>query len=962
MEGLHSMSQPQQQQLTREQQIQKITQERSRFVEAYNKGEINFQQFQTAYNFSTQQLKALDYQPTVQPAAGATNPAARPNWGYQSTSPPIANIPKEQRAVNIQDQINRFQATQQSMAAARSLGLPEDIGSQFDLRNIEVPQGARVSGFEIVYPVGPYRINKDPTIVINYEQPAKDPQAELAAAERDLINFTQRGSGMMQGTRTTTGTGKNPSLVEYNTMLAKYSPETKAALEQQQQAKAFNIVKNTALGVGSIIALPIVGPTGALVGAGGGLAISQGIKTVSQSMAGEKLTLLTGAEAFEAATSGVVLTGAGRLLSSGLQAAAKGGSNVAKALAEGVGQTGSTVKAVTAAASRVGQNALIGGGANFVLSGGDLKATGEGALFGAGLGAFGEAAGGLSQRLLGVKAKEIAKYTEATRTETVGKTTVTQRIGTIETKNVRIPYQEAMRIQKQLDTVGELTLELAGTKRVTRIGKDISGIPEEVTTFGAVKGLDSVRILEGDLGTLRKQVLDSNIGQQATATRKADPIISALKGERFEAGKVAQIKIETPTGTVKGVQSTKISTGSGNILEVGGKATASKPSTFLEQKTVTNRELPTQTKSTLATFDKIQLRGTLKDDAAAFDFVKNLDDALSQRIYKEQGGGYRDITGTVNRALNPVTAKSSAMKPGSNEFFRKTTSTIDEPLNKVGKAVLEGTTKQTGTGKGTSINIERPVVKLDFSKGSAWLAVGSPKSVWSSVSSKAATAQETKQTKQASSLKLNLSPIATAFQAGKTDTGIKADIGNIINLDTGKQPQLNLPTSIITTDSETGKGPFKGGGAVPVLNIPRPVVFDEPKTDTKLGGGLIPIDVIKADQEPKIDTKLGGGLIPASLIKTDLIRVPDTTQPQPQNIPQVVRTGIFQKRKLQGLMLFPSGGNGKDLGMFSNRKGLWWKTRNALPNPDQVFKQVLGKKSVNVFRQVQTKRSGKKRR
>jgi hypothetical protein len=939
-----------QQQLQRQQQIAQLQKENQVFYEAYKTGKITYSEYSQAMNFQNRQLeRLLAGQAPLQPETQRIE-LVGPVPATSAIQPP-----------NIQEQISRFQATQQSIAAARSLGLPEELGRQYDLRNVQVPQGSKVTGYELIPFVGPFKNESDrpaPSLSIKYEQTPTSREAELAAAERDLLNFTQRGTGMMQGTRTTTGTGKNPSLVEYNTMLAKYSPETKTALEQQQQAKAFNVVKNTALGVGSIIALPIVGPTGALVGAGGGLAISQGIKTVSQSMAGEKLTLLTGAEAFEAATSGVVLTGAGRLLSSGLQVAAKGGSNVAKALAEGVGQTGSTVKAVTAAASRVGQNALIGGGANFVLSGGDLKATGEGALFGAGLGAFGEAAGGLSQRLLGVKAKEIAKYTEATRTETVGKTTVTQRIGTIETKNVRIPYQEAMRIQKQLDTVGELTLELAGSKRTTTISKDISGIPEQVTTFGAVKGLDSVRILEGDLGTLRKQVLDSNIGQQATATRKADPIISALKGERFEAGKVAQIKIETPTGTVKGVQSTKISTGEGNILEVGGKATASKPSTFLEQKTVTNRELPTQTKSTLATFDKIQLRGTLKDDAAAFDFVKNLDDTLAQKIYKEQGGGYRDITGTVNRAINPVTAKSSAMKPGSNEFFRKTTSTIDEPLNKVGKAVLEGTTKQTGTGKGTSINIERPVVKLDFSKGSAWLAVGSPKSVWSSVSSKAATAQETKQ-QQAPSLKLNLSPMTTTAQAGKTESANRANLDNVVGLNV-MQPQINLPNNIVTTEGVTRRDPLRGG--TPVLDIPRPVMFDNTKEDNRLGGGFIPVDLTKPMQESKPITKLGEGLTPIQKQPADLIRLPDTTQPQPQDIAQVVRTGIFQKRKLQGLMLFPGGGNGKDLGMFSNRKGLWWITRNALPNPDQVFKQVLGKKSVNVFKQVQTKRSGKKRR
>ena len=68
------------------------------------------------------------------------------------------------------------------------------------------------------------------------------------------------------------------------------------------------------------------------------------------------------------------------------------------------------------------------------------------------------------------------------------------------------------------------------------------------------------------------------------------------------------------------------------------------------------------------------------------------------------------------------------------------------------------------------------------------------------------------------------------------------------------------------------------------------------------------------------------------------------------------------KRKLQGLSIFPGGGYGGSDKMFSNRRGKWWKTRNALPNPDQVFKQVLGKKSIDVFKQTkQQRRSSSKR-
>jgi hypothetical protein len=87
-----------------------------------------------------------------------------------------------------------------------------------------------------------------------------------------------------------------------------------------------------------------------------------------------------------------------------------------------------------------------------------------------------------------------------------------------------------------------------------------------------------------------------------------------------------------------------------------------------------------------------------------------------------------------------------------------------------------------------------------------------------------------------------------------------------------------------------------------------------------------------------------------------------TTQPQTTDIPQIFRTSNVPKRKLQGLTIFPGGGGSGSGGMFGSRKGKWWKTKSPFPEPGQVFKQVLGKKNIDVFKQVKARKVSKKKR
>lgn len=914
-----------------QQKLDQIAQQNKVFYEAYQTGKISWNQYTEVMNYQNQLSKQVM-------GSGSSPEPTKPVYG---PAPPPSRV---QAPPTTAKQI-------ESVAAAERIGASPSLGTRYDFTKIEpqIPTGQKVSKATETQLLGPF-LPGQPRQALQIET-APDPKSalnvrtaenEVEAAMQKQLQLERVGQPTtLQGTR-----GKELTIEQYAAEQQKIrsglSPEGLKEFEAAQQARVTDPVKRTALFVGGFLAAPIVGPTGVAVGAGGGVAVTQGIKTVGQILAGEKSTIITPEEAFEGATAGVILGGAGKLVDAGVKAVGAG------KLVEGFGK--GAAQAVSRSTYNIGKSAGIGAGANFVLSGGDFDAAIQGAAFGAGLGAFGEAAGAIAPRVLGVKGIELSKYTEATRTETVGKSITTQRISAVEPKNVRVPYRQAMRIQKQLESVSDLKLELAGTKRTTTIGRDIAGVPEQITTYGRVKGLSTKNILEGD-STLRKTVMDSNLGSQATGTRLADPIISAVRGERFEAGKVRLIKTQTPAGEVRGVQSTKISTGESTITTVGSKG-ASKPGTFLEQRTITKTELPTQTKSQLATFDKLKLVGSLKDDIASLEIkrtwtgktrnpLKALPKDLSQKIYKEQGGGYRDLANAVNRALKPQELKSSPMKPGTNKFFRgkdtgKPITTGTDKISNIGKSITEVKKQTTTTQKTPTVTIERPIIKLDFRKGPAWSAVGSAKSVWGTAKGEMMQREQTRQRQKENVSSFTATPITGSQKPGLTSV-----------LETGNAPVLNTEVSkIIQTDSPTfERDRFKG---MPIRPIPRPISFDDTKDDSKRGTGSIPV-VIPKPIPIQDDSQ-----------STSLLRIPKTAPEQTQPPQSIIKTPTYPKRKTQGLALFPGGGSGKDLGMFSKRKGYWWRTKNPFPEPDQVFKQVLGTKSIDVFKQTKTSRTKQK--
>jgi hypothetical protein len=154
-------------------------------------------------------------------------------------------------------------------------------------------------------------------------------------------------------------------------------------------------VKNVGLATVAILAIPAGPAVGvSYVGVAGGEALGVGVNQAVKAFRGGGL--LTPEEALQSAAEGGAFSLAGAGVLKGIGAAGK-------ALNIGLPKTNAGVLSasgkVLAGAGRVGVNTALGGGAGYVLSGGDVEAAKEGALFGAAFGLAGEAAGVVAPRV-----------------------------------------------------------------------------------------------------------------------------------------------------------------------------------------------------------------------------------------------------------------------------------------------------------------------------------------------------------------------------------------------------------------------------------------------------------------------------------------------------------------------------------------------------------------------------------
>lgn len=392
---------------------------------------------------------------------------------------------------------------------------------------------------------------------------------DLAKSQANTLTNFQLGSNTRQGTSPT-----GPTIAQITENL---NAEDKAAFNQWQNQKTVSAMVNLGLFMGSAAVAPVLGPVAAVESAGLGLGITQGVKTASVAIQGGNIqnSILTPAEALEAAETGVLFSGVSKGVMVGITRLAP------QAIAETV--SGQGVKSVLARAS---VNAGIGATASYALSGGNPKAAIEGAAFG-GLFSFGSEALGIgaakinakfdiAPRIFGVKAQELIGVSEIEKQVLIGNEIKINRLTQLQTDTVKLSYKEANVYKNLLGEYSKPRILLGGTEKVAVLS-------EGERTFGF---------------------------RTSEANRSAQPVIEALKGSPFKMkelrmGKLSKF-VETPSADLA-TQKTEVLTG---FKYVKGKARIPEIKATKLIKTLKEPIVP-QEKLTIREFSGIQITAKL---------------------------------------------------------------------------------------------------------------------------------------------------------------------------------------------------------------------------------------------------------------------------------------------------------------------------------------------------------------
>lgn len=648
-----------------------------------------------AYITGVNRYGGVNYTMTAPEGSHVANPTALTNLATVASQPATEQqaveqgytsyIPQNQKETyygQVRQQVDAEQSytqrVSQSEAAASRMGLPKELGTQFDLVQAEqcIPVGQHPTGeYQIVEMSGPLKPDQErPKALLIKTEEADVPQnvSVIGASdnpELDTAKYMQLKYEHSQIQRVSAGTsapklGVEQQIGEVESISANLSPENKTAFENWQMSRKGDFAKNVALTSTAVIAAPILGVGGVATSILVGTGLTQGFKTASEVAAGQPITSLTTQELFEGVTTSIIFAGTAKFLIGAVEshAAVRGLSRA----------TDSGVKITPI--GEVGVNAAVGAGGSAVLSGGDPVRTAEGAGFAVGLGIAGRGVSGLANRVLGVKVTEVSKVREATRTESMGDTRSTTGIVEVQTKQTRVPLNE---VNKAL-LIKDRQFDLAGTEKTTVIRKDVSGVPEQVTTEGKI----------------------------VTATKNAEPILNMLEGKQF---KTSTSKL-TNVNTVKGVTpdvlaSEKVTVESGLGRVSTREGPVKNPALLITKKVVAVKDVfPTENKVTIREYDTIRMRGKVNDDLAVVERATN----------NMQGFGGKSSTPVV-RAIGGK--ESTGMKPGTNKFFRETS---EQPkVSKVNsdnaKAVTEVTSnKQVDSTVNVKAETSRAIISADL--------------------------------------------------------------------------------------------------------------------------------------------------------------------------------------------------------------------------------------------------------
>lgn len=866
-----------------------------------------------------------------------------------------------------------------SEAVALKLGLPVELGRRYDLTNVSVPAGQKVVGYEEAPLMGPVLREEDryTSLKLKTELDPDNPvnlkiaETPLEGAKLNLQQLELRGQvKAQQGTRLAPMSTAE-ALGERAKIEAGLSPEDLAAYKQWQAERVNQPVRNLGLGLASVVAAPILGPVGAIKAAGIGVGITQGIKVVSRAAEGKEIlspeSIITAQEAYEGATTGIVFGGASKVVTNTITKSGISG------LVEGVGQ-GAT-KTASGVAGRTGVNAALGGSGGFVLSGGDPRAAVEGAAFGAGFGLAGEGLSAVGTKVRGVKAMEVSVVKEASLTESAGKASTTTRITEIQTKEVRIPLKEA----QQYEGVTNRVLDLAGTEKTTTIRTGPDGVPEQVTTQGRVPLKDVLfegkkevftsrpqknptsenmyeavkqtpSVINADSKSLKSRVLGFNEGMQTSSTRTAEPIIEAIQGGEVQAAKVKTGTVSDFTNVPKAVGSTvpavekvELATGRGNVRETGGLrerlglGRGKDNVAILTEKTVVAAKdiFPTETTSSIRTFDKITMRGKVTSTPTDVDVQilnKNLPKDLAQKIYKEQGGGYRGdlpkeyadpIEKQIGNIKLPELQKSSAMPKGTNKYFRENKQPAEASTKKGTGPNAEAATKMRPIVKAstTETTFKRAIIDVDLDSNKYRLS-GMP--IIPRGTQRGAVEEETTPVSYPPTerSKIILSSTSTLSSRQPTFTGLQPK--NVFETPTQKQTTTTKPVTDLKTP-DINK-PFRPFPVFPTDTTTGTIQDITQQDDTTIG--------TKPDVTPIQTTPPIQDVSPITTPKLDIPDIAKTPTPKIQNI---FRT--------PNLLRYPGGqttGGGAAGSSRGKRKGFYG--RAITEYPVMTAEEILGGK------------------
>lgn len=951
----------QQQQLQRQQQIAQIQKEKQVFYEAYKTGKINYSEYSQAMNFQNQQL----------------------------------------------NQLNAGQAPLQ----------PETQRTEF------------------MGPVPPPSVVQAPKVV--QSTPTTTQPKITLAAPWGITNIQAAQSKAAMSQATSEASTKISNFLTQNPIAKGQQIGAEMAKAEQQGIPGY-VVSSTIKNVGLLTIG--VNPPAALVGGVLGTGISQVMKStgINEALGGSNdRGLLTVEEAKEGFLGGAAFSVVGGKATE-ITGKAVGGlvnrvaPSVAEATSKGAG------KVISGVAGRAGVNAGISGGVSFAASGGDIEAAKKGAIFGAALSVALEPAGPLiakaSDRVFGTPTTQFTgKAREVKFQTTQGQETIVTRFTQPEIRNVRTSAKTLKEYNQQMSTVRNIKAELAGTEQITTIAPNKNNIltkTTETVTFepkiikieqsGLISRQGQTKINPEAKYDLQPKTTTSKIPFEATRT--AEPLIAAAKGEPLYARKISTGKVSDFLATPSAgpaVESVKIKTAdinlrqsSGNkvIDSIKGKFVKDQPTVVLEKTVITGQDaiLPTS-KTTVREITGIKLTGELKPaenlklDLKMSNAPKTVEEALGRTEIKQvkstpmkQGTNeaFKKALAEVNlRKTDPEKYRlqkeaeikgptekgltASAIKNEIDDSINKVLSDIgvskkDSPIWKDTPTTREIADKLSGASYGNSrsnamaqgiskptlnmperVTIKSNIISVNPTKGSAWTGVASA-AVWGS-----------QQRQQNKSIVQSMGYTAQVSQTTPTQKVVQTVVPEL-NIPQLTMPELSQPTrsapsitqpapNIVNqrTDLPTINIPITKGGPTRI-NTPSPI-FDGPNDQTsKIGGGLIPVTVPKPVQGTTPKPILGS--TPKRGQPQDLIRIPDITTPATTQEIINLPTSSVPKRKLQGLSIFPGGGSGGSDKMFSKRKGIWWKTKNPFPEPGQVFKQVLGTKSINVFKQTQAPR------